>query len=163
MSELIIHPRVRKDLYRHPVRTKVFDRVWNSRPMAVSYNGSIITPADYNACQERYPGLKAIMIGQGLVSDLALAQKIKTGQSSGKEVILEFHDRLLEAYTVQFGSAGNAFKRMKDVWFYLIRCFGDSEKHGKRNLKSKSIEEYTVAVHAVFRELELMNESAGGW
>lgn len=163
MSELIIHPRVRKDLYRHPVRTEVFDRVWRERPMAVSYNGSIVTPKDYEACQGRYPGLKAIMIGQGLVSDLALVQKIKTGQGCGKEVILEFHDRLLEAYTVQFGSAGNAFKRMKDVWFYLIRIFADSEKYGKRILKSKSLDEYTLAVYAVFRDLELLNESAGGW
>lgn len=163
MSELIIHPRVRKDLYRHAVRTEEFDRILPRCKMPVSYNGSIVTPADYEDCVKRYPGLKSVMVGQGLVSDLALAQKIKTGTGTNRETVREFHDRLLESYTVQFGSVGNAFKRMKDVWFYLIRCFSDSEKHGKKILKSKTPEEYTLAVSAVFRELTLLNESAGGW
>ena len=163
MSELIIHPRVRKDLYRHAVRMEEFDRALLRCKMPVSYNGSIVTPADYADCVRRYPDLKSVMVGQGLVSDLALAQKIRTGTGTTKETVREFHDRLLESYTIQFGSVGNAFKRMKDVWFYLIRCFSDSEKYGKKILKSKTPEEYTLAVSAVFRELELLNESAGGW
>lgn len=163
MSELIIHPRVRSDLYRHPVREQVFREALPRLNMPVTWNGSIVTPDDHKACQAAYPGLRAIMIGQGLVSDPALAGKCKGGTSCTKDSLREFHDRLLDSYTTQFESRNNAFKRMKDIWFYLIRLFADSEKYGKHILKSKTYEEYSAAVSAVFRELTLLTESTGGW
>jgi len=52
---------------------------------------------------------------------------------------------------------------MKDLWFYLIRLFKDSEKYGKMILKSKNAEEYLSAVRIVFNNLELAEESPGGW
>ena len=163
MSELIIHPRVRADLYRHPVREQVFRDALPRLNMPVTWNGSIVTFGDFEACQANYPQLKGIMIGQGLVSDPALAGKCKGGASCDKDALRAFHDRLLDAYAVQFESRNNAFKRMKDIWFYLIRLFADSEKYGKHILKSKTYEEYSAAVSAVFRELMLLTESSGGW
>lgn len=163
LSELIIHPRIRKDIYRHPVRPEYFDHALPNCNMPVSWNGSIITVGDFADCAGKYPNLHSIMIGQGLVSDPALAGKIKGGDSCTREQLAEFHRRLLDAYTIQFESRGNAFKRMKDIWFYLTRLFENSEKYGKHILKSKTYEEYDLAVSALFRDLPLRAESAGGW
>ena len=163
ISELIIHPRVRKDLYRHPVRVEAFEDALQNSKNTVSYNGSIITPADYRNCTSHYPNLKAVMIGQGLVSDPFLAGKIKGSAEMNREVLRSFVEELLETYALQFESRANAAKRMKDLWFYLIRLFADSERHGKKILKSKTPEEYQAAVTAVFRELPMLENSAGGW
>ncbi len=163
LSELIIHPRVRTDFYRHPVRTEVFEAALANCKSPISYNGSIITPEDFRGCEARYPGLAAIMIGQGIISDPFLASRIRYGTDTDREALRKFMNELLNGYTEQFGSRVNAAKRMKDVWFYLIRLFADSEKHGKKILKSKSPGEYETAVTAVFQELELLPQSTGGW
>jgi len=163
MSELIIHPRVRKDFYRHPVRTDYFERASETAVMPLSYNGSIVTVSDYEDCAARYPQLHSVMIGQGLVSDPFLAARIKHGTGSDLKTLRAFHDTLFNTYAEQFGSRNNASKRMKELWFYLIRLFADSEKHGKKIMKSKTAEEYELAVAAVFRDLQLLEASTGGW
>lgn len=163
VSELIIHPRVRKDFYRHPVRLEAFENALQICNKPVSYNGSVITPREYQDCALRYPGLTAIMIGQGLVSDPFLAGRIKCEQKSDKALLRSFLEDLVNGYAEQFGNRLNAAKRMKDIWFYLIRLFDDSDKHGKRILKAKTAEEYEIAVSAVFQDLTLRETSSGGW
>ena len=163
ISELIIHPRVRKDFYRHPVRRAAFEAALAESKNPVSYNGSIITPEDYADCIGKYPNLKAVMIGQGLVSDPFLAGRIRNGTGGSKEILQSFHDELYETYAMRFESRVNAAKRMKDLWFYLIRLFDGSERHGKKILKARTSEEYELAVSAVFRDLPLLERSAGGW
>lgn len=163
ISELIIHPRIRADYYRHPVRTEAFEKALQGSKNPVSYNGGIVTAADFMSCAERYPQLKAIMLGQALVSDPFLAGKIKFGTQGSAEVLRQFHDELYETYAQLFGSRVNAMKRMKEMWIYLIRLFADSEKHGKKLFKAKSPEEYSTAVSAVFRDLSLLEQSSGGW
>ena len=103
------------------------------------------------------------MIGQGLVSDPFLAGRIKHHARSNKDQLSSFLDDLLIGYTEQFGSSNNAAKKMKDLWFYLIRLFKDSENYGKKILKSKNADEYLFAVRTVFDTLELAEESSGGW
>ena len=163
LSELIIHPRVRTDFYRHPVRLESFETARNACKAPLSYNGSIITTEDFRTCESKYQGLNGIMIGQGIISDPFLANRIRYGISSDRFLLHNFLNELLEGYTEQFGSRVNAAKRMKDVWFYLIRLFDDSEKYGKKILKSKTTEEYETAVSAVFQELPLLERSSGGW
>lgn len=163
ISELIIHPRIRKDFYRHPVRLDAFETALRSCKVPVSFNGSIITPLDHILCTNKYPELTSVMIGQGLVSDPFLAGRIKYNVKSDKKLLSKFVDELFAGYTDQFGSRNNAAKRMKDIWFYLIRLFENSEKFGKVILKSKNAEEYQTAVNAVFNHLELRENSIGGW
>lgn len=163
LSELIVHPRVRKDFYRHPVRLEAFEKALAESKNPVSYNGGLVTAADCSACVGKYPQVKAIMLGQGLVSDPFLVGKIKHGAAGSKEVLREFHDRLLESYAEQFGDRNNAVRRMKELWFYLLRSFADSDKHGKKLMKTKRPEEYSAAAAAIFRDLTLLDSSSGGW
>ena len=163
VSELIIHPRVRKDFYRHPVRHEIFEQVVTSCKMPVSFNGGIVTVDDFGVCAAKYPNVRAIMIGQGLVSDPFLADRIRFSAVSDAELLHSFHDELFATYAALFGSRNNAAKRMKELWFYLIRLFEAGERFGKQILKSKTADEYTIAVCKVFSELMIKNESSGGW
>lgn len=163
VSELIIHPRVRKDFYRHPIRSEWFDLALTMSQNPVSFNGGIVTTADYEICVRKYPNVKSVMIGQGFVSDPFLCRRIRNGAGSDRKTLQLFHDELLERYSEQFGSRNNAAKRMKELWFYLIRLFGDSEKLGKKLMKSKNAEEYQSVVASVFQSLELLEASSGGW
>lgn len=164
ISELIIHPRVRTDFYRHPIRREAFEQALAGSKNPVSFNGGIVTEEDGRQVMERYPQIKSLMVGQALVSDPFLAGALKNKpQPHSVSVLWEFHDQLLDAYAGQFDSRLNATKRMKELWSYLIRLFDGSERHGKRILKAKTVEEYEIAVRAVFQELPLRERSAGGW
>lgn len=163
IRELIIHPRVRKDFYRHPVRTEAFGEALARSGNPVAFNGGIVTAGDCQQVMEDYPNIRAVMVGQGLVSDPFLAGRLRHGAHSDRVLLREFHDELLEAYASQFGSRRNAVGRMKELWFYLIRLFEASDRLGKKILKAKTVEEYREAVHAVFQELPLLESSTGGW
>ena len=163
VSELIIHPRVRKDFYRHPVRYESFDNAVSSCKMPVTLNGGIVTITDYQNYAAKYPKLKAIMVGQGMVSDPFLADRIKLGVCSDSALLRCFHDELYFAYAELFQSRNNAVKRMKELWFYLIQLFDGGERLGKCILKSRASDEYETAVSRVFGELVVRNESLGGW
>ena len=163
VSELIIHPRVRKDFYRHPVRREIFEKAAGSCKMPVSFNGGIVTVSDHEETAARYPYVKAIMIGQGLVSDPFLADRIKFGAQSDIVLLRAFHDELFSTYAQLFGSRNNAAKRMKELWFYLSRLFDADERTGRQILKSKTAEEYEISVSRMFEKIFLKNFSSGGW
>lgn len=163
IRELIIHPRVRKDFYRHPVRTEAFEGALARSGNPVTFNGGIVTAGDCQRVMKAYPKIRAVMVGQGLVSDPFLAGRLRHGVHSDRGLLREFHDELLEAYASQFGSRRNAVGRMKELWFYLIRLFEESDRLGKKILKAKTVEEYREAVYAIFQELPLLESSTGGW
>ena len=163
ISELIIHPRVRKDLYRHPVRPEAFETAYRNYDHPITYNGSIVTPSDYDACIARFPDLYGIMIGQGLISDPFLAGKITGCSKPDKAILKEFHDQLFESYALQFQSRNNAATRMKELWFYLIKSFDDGDTYGKKLMRCRSAEEFLSIIDTIFQELELLDVSRGGW
>jgi len=162
-SELIIHPRVRKDFYKNPVNIGAFERALSRAKMPVSFNGGLVTADDCKKCAEKYPQLKAIMLGQGLVSDPFLVSKVKSGTVGDAKVLQEFVEKLFSTYAEEFRDRTNAMKRMKEMWIYLIRLFGDSEQHGKKLFKAKTPDDYLTAVASIFRDLQLLENSAGGW
>lgn len=163
LSQLIIHPRVRKDFYRHPVRCEAFAAAYEKSRNPVTYNGSIVTGADWERCKGTYPDLFAIMIGQGMVSNPFLASMIKYGDRIDKAKLKAFHDDLFYAYACQFESRNNAAQRMKELWFYWMRLFDNSQKLGKQLLKSRNADEYMLIVESIFRELTLLENSTGDW
>jgi len=163
IAELIIHPRVRSDFYRHPVRRDAFDRAISASANPVSHNGGIVTASDYQALVKTYPQLSAVMIGQGLIGDPFLAGKIKYGIKGDAKRLREFHDRLFETYSEQFNSRPNAMKRMKEMWVYLICSFGNHDRHRKLLLKAKTPEDFLSITTSVFQDLPLLQDTICTW
>lgn len=163
IAELTIHPRVRKDFYRHPVRRSAFEAALAVSQNPVIYNGGLVTADDCRTCMERYPQLRAIMLGQGLVSDPFLAGKVKRGISGDKAILRTYHDHLFTAFSERFQSEINAMKRMKEIWVYMISLFGDHKKLKKMLFKTRTAEEYRAAVDAIFRDLPFLSDSQGIW
>lgn len=163
ISKLIIHPRIRADFYRHPIRMDAFDKAIKSSKNPVSYNGSVYSVDTYSRIVNDYPQLSSVMIGQGLTADPFLAGKIKFNTTGDKAILKEFHDRLFSEYSVQFNNRTNAMKRMKEIWVYLICSFEDNDRHRKKLLKAKNPDEYLLAASAVFHDLQLLDKIECNW
>ena len=162
LAELIVHPRVQKDGYRHPVRLEAFAPILAASRHPVCFNGGLVTTQDCRDLVGRFSGICGVMIGQGLVANPALVRQIRGGPGADWETLRAFHEALFGGYSQLFGSAHNAMMRMKELWAYLIRLFRDSGPYAKRLRKARDPQTFSQSVDAVFQELELLPEADWG-
>ena len=162
LAELIVHPQVQKDGYRHPVRLEAFAPILAASRHPVCFNGGLVTTQDCRDLVDRFSGICGVMIGQGLVANPALVRQIRGGPGADRETLRAFHEALFGGYSQLFGSAHNAMMRMKELWAYLIRLFRDSGPYAKRLRKARDPQTFSQAVDAVFQELELLPEADWG-
>ena len=162
LAELIVHSRVQKDGYRHPVRLEAFAPILAASRHPVCFNGGLVTTQDCRDLVGRFSGICGVMIGQGLVANPALVRQIRGAPGADRETLRAFHEALFGGYSQLFGSAHNAMMRMKELWAYLIRLFRDSGPYAKRLRKARDPQTFSQAVDAVFQELELLPEADWG-
>ena len=162
VSELIIHPRVRTDFYRHPVRLESFAHAVTHSHIPVCYNGDLVTAGGYACFTARFPTVARVMLGRGLIGDPALLQKLRGEPLPTRDTLRAFHDALFEAYLGSFGRPRHTVCHMKEVWFYLLDLFEGGSDLRKALHKAASVEDYRAFVAGVFR-LPLREDSAAGW
>ena len=150
ISELTIHPRVMRQLYRGQADREAFAAALPQCKLPVCYNGDITTTGQLHALEAKFPTLSGIMIGRGIIADPALFRKALGGPAATKAELRGYLDDLYHGYTELFGSAGCAISRMKGHWFYLIHCFADSEKLEKQLKKLREPWEYETVVNQIF-------------
>lgn len=159
MAELIIHPRVRKDFYKHPARVEAFAEALGRSKNPVGYNGDLMTMADCEAMAARFPQVQSLMVGRGLVANPAMLAPEK----QTRENLRRFHDALYEGYREMFGNDRNAMMRMKEVWFYHIHLFDGHEKLAKRLRRTTDAAEYRAVVDEIYSTLPMRDAARQEW
>ena len=157
MSELIIHPRIQKDFYKNKPNRKVFEDALTLSKNILCYNGDIFEPQDYKDITKQFPTVDRIMLGRGLISNPGLIHEIITGEVVKKETLKAFHDMICEGYQGILSGDRDLLFKMKEVWFYMIRIFTNSEKHIKKIRKAESLFKYLEAVNFLFQEEEILS------
>lgn len=160
IRELILHPRVRDDFYKRPVRTEAFAAALEQCRLPVCYNGDLVTAADVERFFMRFASLDAVMLGRGLIANPALPRKLRGGSAATRAELQAFTRQLYQAYREAYGP-GPAAQRMKELWFYLIHLFDDGDKYAKKLRRVARPEEYEVLEAGIYRDLPLRAEAAG--
>lgn len=160
ISLLIVHPRVRQDFYREPVRLEAFEEARTGYEGPLCYNGGLVTARDCARFQKRFPVVERVMIGQGLLANPALVRQAKGGAGPRREELRAFHDELYHSYLDAFGSQRNTVYHMKEVWSYLSRLFEGAEKPMKQIRKAEDSAVYESAVGQIFSSLPLREDAA---
>ena len=155
ISQLTIHPRVKKDLYKGCARREMVEQALARTNLSVCYNGDLVTSRQCLELGEQFPKVDTIMLGRALLADPALARKAAGGAGADKDAIGGFLDEIYHRYCDDFGSDRNAMLRMKEVWFYLIRLFRDSDGYSKKLKKMTDPRVYEGLVKDILRNLEL--------
>ena len=159
ISLLIVHPRVRTDMYTGPVKPDCFAAAKAACPFPLAWNGDLFTPADVAALLSRFPDTDTLMLGRGLIAEPGLVDRIRTGEACDRDRLKAFHDALCAEYrSVLYGDTALCH-RMKELWAYLIRHFEDDGRHFKRLCKATSCRELMLAAEAVFAELPLLPDA----
>ncbi|MFW2487881.1 tRNA dihydrouridine synthase [Clostridium chromiireducens] len=157
LEELIIHPRIQTDYYKNKPNMVVFKDALSLSKNPVCYNGDIFNVRNYEELIEMYPNLDTVMLGRGLITNPALISEIKNNNAIDKQVMKEFHDAVCAGYQEVLSGDKNVLFKMKELWFYMIHLFVDSDKYAKKIRKTDSLNEYKSIISRLFQELEIEN------
>jgi tRNA-dihydrouridine synthase len=159
ISELTVHPRVRKDFYKEPVREEWFRYAYENSKAPLCYNGNIITKTQADEIAVTYPGVEAVMIGRALIGDPGML--IPEGTTA--KTLKAFHDEMVEEYSRVFGSQRNAMFRMKENWSLLHKRFEDADRLWKKLRKTTDYEEFMDISSEIFQTLPLAEALRADW
>lgn len=159
LDELIVHPRLGKQMYSGNVHMEEFDMAYNEGKMPISYNGDILCAEDYLKLKEKYPKLKGVMIGRGAIARPEIFEEIRRAECGLSTVVEDiaklkkYHDELLSAYENAI-SQRVAVLHIKEHWPFLIRRFKelpDYEDRLFRNLmKCTTMLEFKIEANKIF-------------
>lgn len=164
VSELIIHPRVQRELYRGRPHLDVFARAFAESHCPVCYNGDLFTSRDYARFRTRFAAVETVMCGRGFLINPSLQQRCAAWEKgetlpvTDKDRLKQFHDRLLTDYQKELSGDRNVLFKMKELWAYFSYIFTDHETYTKKIRKSQRIAEYEAAVTALFQHCEIVED-----
>lgn len=154
ITELIIHARFAKQLYKPSVDLDRFEECIQISQTPLTYNGDLNSVEDFQILKERFPSINNWMIGRGLVKDPFLAEMIKNNQTSYPtdrwEVFRAFHDSLYEDYSTVLQGDRQIILKMLSFWEYFAEKFPNPNKAYKRIKKTKNLSAFEEAVSVNF-------------
>ena len=159
ISELTVHPRVRKDFYKEPVREEWFRYAYEHSKNKLCCNGNIITRKQADEIAATYPGVESVMIGRALIGDPGMLSP----QGTTREALKQFHDELVEEYSRVFGSRRNAMFRMKENWSLLHKRFEDTDRLWKKLRKTTDYTEFMAISNEIIQTLPLAQALRADW
>lgn len=167
LSELIIHPRIGKQLYKGEADVQRFVELMPLIKAPLVYNGDIVSVESFERIHEQVKPVNEFMLGRGLLANPFLAEEIKAGDNrhylpsvgepSGCEKRLQAY--VIDLYEDRLRHAGGSPKvlgRMKELWSYLMYSFDEPQDIWRKIKKINALREYEEAVEAVFREHKML-------
>jgi len=156
LSEVIIHPRTGKQLYKGEIYLEKFKQILEQISHKVVYNGDITDLEYYKKNIEPISNISDIMIGRGLISNPFLASEIKNGKTLSdeekKDIFKNFHDLLLVEVEKSLSGNSHVLTKMTNYWQYFSLFFENSRKVYKQIKKTKSLQKYYLTVNEIFRD-----------
>jgi tRNA-dihydrouridine synthase len=157
LSELIIHARIGRQLYKGEVDMQTFKKVTDQTKLPVVYNGDIFDVNDFEKFHACHPGLETLMIGRGLLIDPFLPADIKGSNISGdllerKSYVRKFINDLYFQYRKKLNDRLHTINLMKEIWGYMAFSLNSPKKVFGLVKKTKSFEEYEDAINSIFEK-----------
>lgn len=154
LTHITLHPRVGVQQYKGSVDMDAFSCFYDKCSHPLFYNGDLNAVEDIRSITERFPELKGVMLGRGLLAHPWLATEYTTGQvltdAEKRAKLSEFHQLLYELYSLRLeGGDHQILAKLKTLWDYLLP---DAEKRlRKKVIKSSNL----TAYHSAVKELLL--------
>lgn len=149
LSEVILHPRVAKQLYSGKIIDQAFEFAAAGLKHQLFYNGDIFSVEDKENVSQKFPETSHFMLGRGVLMNPFLPAEIKgisPNDNVKREKLTEFHMRMFEEYHRVMDNPGNALNKMKQFWSWFSFNFENQKKLNKQIQKAKGISDYKMIV-----------------
>ncbi|MBP5573177.1 MAG: tRNA-dihydrouridine synthase family protein [Bacteroidales bacterium] len=176
LSELIIHPRIGKQLYKGEADVQRFAELIPTIQAPLVYNGDIVSVESFERISKAVKPVSEFMLGRGILANPFLAEEIRAGlgchphasiatsaaplSSAPRHDVPDDKATRLHAYVVDLyedrlrhaGGSPKVLGRMKELWSYLMHAFDEPQDIWRKIKKINALKEYEDAVETVFRE-----------
>ena len=169
LSELIIQPRLGKQLYKGEADVKRFAELMPMIKAPLVYNGDIVSVESFERIREQVQPVNAFMLGRGLLANPFLAETCRdVSNASSKNADTDdvsqkktkrLYNYVVDLYEDRLRHAGGSPKvlgRMKELWSYLMYSFDEPQDIWRKIKKINALKEYEETVDTVFREHTLI-------
>ena len=148
--EIVIHPRMGKQMYRGGVNTDEFSMLYEACHYPIIYNGDITSTSQIELLQHRYPQLCGVMVGRAL-----LAKPYLFCNYMDSADLERFHGILYSQYRKHLlGGEHQILTKMKSLWEYFLP---DADKKLRKAIKKcNSIAHYEQIVAQIFKYYTIM-------
>lgn len=155
IAELIVHPRVQKDMYKNHPRMDAFRLAEDCAKFPLAYNGDLNVAEECLSLEEAHPKVQALMLGRGLIANPSIISEIKSGLPLNKSVLKIFHDQLFEGYRETMPGDKPLIFKMREIWHYMIGLFDDTSRIEKKLKKVGKAAEYAALIQELFDNCKL--------
>ncbi len=158
ISELIIHPRIGKQLYKGEADVEHFKALIPYINAPLVYNGDIVSEESFNRISNAVQPVNQFMLGRGILANPFLAEQIKNDKASTHDKTERLHNYVIDLYEDRLHHAGGSPKvlgRMKELWSYLMNSFEEPQVVWRKIKKINALKEYEEAVETVFKEIAI--------
>ena len=153
LTEIIIHGRLGKQLYRGESDPEAFGRCLECTKHTIVYNGDIDSEKKFRNLQVQFPGIHKWMIGRGVLGNPFLASEIKGLETNNRlEQLENFHRELYDCYKELLSGPSHLLGRMKQFWAYLSFFFPPQQKSWKKIKKCRTEAQYQQVVDDFFQK-----------
>jgi tRNA-dihydrouridine synthase B len=157
LSELIVHARIGKQLYKGAVLEDDFAALQQKINSRLVYNGDIFSTEHFERFQQSFPEVNHWMVGRGLLANPFLALELKGicsfSDLEKKEIIRKFMEELFRIRLKNAGGNLSCLGRMKELWSYMVWSFDEPIVAWRLIRKARTIEEYRSAMDEIFLQL----------
>lgn len=148
LLHITMHPRLGVEQYKKDVDLDAFAEFYDACSHQLIYNGDICSLDDVQRIEQRFPRLKGIMLGRGLIANPALGLEYSKGceldNGEKARLVQQMHDAMLLELTPRLQGNTQFLSKMKPYWEYLLPDMLKRDK--KAILKATTIEKYLSAV-----------------
>lgn len=149
VSKLIVHPRVREELYRGEPNLESFEKAYRTFDKNLCYNGNIYSVDDYIRINKTFPNVDSVMIGRGCITNPAIFREIKGGKKLTTSELVNFSNVLENRYLELLKSETFTLYKLKEVWMYSLANYPDEHKIIKAVKKSTKLAELNSALNSL--------------
>lgn len=148
LASVTIHPRIGKQMYGGVPDIERFAEVLGSVNHPVIYNGDICTVSDYGRIRTRFPQVKEVMIGRGVLYNPLLPIQIRESfpadfdhQVPAHHTAADFILRMTEDIMALDANKQVKIRKLKEYWCLLSKAVPGSEQQKRQVLHAETVEE----------------------
>lgn len=149
-----MHARYARQQYGGECSLDDFAEFFESCEHPVIYNGDLRTEGDVEALLTRFPGLRGVMIGRGLIADPNLALRLRGLEAhGGKDVLRRLHDGLVADAQARMTESRQVAEHMKPYWEFFCADPQRLRRELKAIKKSNTADKYIAAAAELFANM----------
>lgn len=156
LKNLVIHPRLGKQLYKGQVDLEAFERCTENTDHKIIYNGDIDSVERFRELQQRFSTIDHWAIGRSVIANPFLVKMLKNNYTGLPndwiDTFSSFHDALFQGYDDSLSGPSHIVLKMQSYWEYFAQMFSNPHKAYKSIRKAKNVNAYYDAVRAIIRE-----------